>query len=101
MAKSERSEAKGAVRIVLSQSEPGREAVDCIADSHAIQFLTTRLRVRFNGLNVWSANLVRKKFTTGNGAGKLRPSGRLSIVLPIDLEMCLHGGCHDGSSRNS
>src|SRR5262245_58771834 len=62
MAKSDRSDAKGAVRILLSQSGPVREAVDCVSDSHAIQFLTARLRIRFNGLNVRNANLVHTKF---------------------------------------
>src|SRR2546423_14982356 len=48
MAKSERIEAKGAVRIRLSHSGPVRSVVDCVSDSHALQFLTARPRVRSN-----------------------------------------------------
>src|SRR5438067_62605 len=67
MAKSERIEAKGAVRIRLSHSGPVRSVVDCVSDSHALQFLTARLRVRSN--SQWVERPGRRF-----GSEKVRPN---------------------------
>src|SRR5439155_22042831 len=82
MAKSERSEAKGAVRIQLSQSGPVRSMVDCVSDSHALQILTARLRFRFQGSNDREAELVRKKIKPSDVGGLLQGVLRSSPTLP-------------------